>query len=411
MTISWDCFDTLVTRRKFDPLSVFDDMGAKLGLADFTQRRKAAESRAPWTLSAIYEELAKDYGWSDAKKEYYKALEIEAELEHCCPIAENLSQVKDGDLIVSDMYLPAEAIEKILRKNGLSADVQIFVSTGGKSSGHIWSSLPPIDLHIGDNPHSDVASPQAHGIHAMRYMGVFPTWLEKEMGGDLGLLMRVVRLANPYTDASALHGLLGQMWLEQSHYNIPALILAALEIPENNVAFVQRDCVHLQRIHEAIHGATNAAFHCSRIALAEGGEQWREYVESTAHGKIIVDLQGTGGSIRSYWMHAFQEEPDLLYVTGTLPQGRLLVHCLHDAIERFNSSPLGSLAKFPERKRNEYDPLVLECQKQAVDCAIGHIPYFSFPPSLDRLQRLVSLMPDSVTVKLNKHIDNHMGVE
>ena len=233
------------------------------------------------------------------------------------------------------------------------------------------------------------------------------TQLENEMGGNLGLLMKLVRLENPYEEGSTLHA----MWLEQSQYNIPALILASLEIPSTNVAFVHRDCVHLQPIHEAIHRTVNSSFHCSRIALKEGGEEWLDYVQKTARGKTIVDIHGSGKSIRTYWHDTFQEEPDLIYVTGNITNGRLLVYTnrddsVYDAIERFNSSPLGSLAKFPKRKKNEFDPQVVECQQRAVNCAIRHMP-FSFSPSLEKLHRLVSLMGNSVTVKTNTHLGSH----
>lgn len=404
MTTSWDCFDTLVTRRKLDPLTVFHDMGARLGMPDFTHRRKAAESRAPWTLASIYEELAKDYGWSDAEKERIKALEIEAELEHCCPIVENLRQVKDGDLIVSDMYLPAEVIEQILRKNGLTADVQIFVSTGGKSSGTIWGTLPHIDQHIGDNLHSDFHSPQTHGIIGVHYTNVFPSPVERAVGGELCLLMRLIRLANPYQPGSVLHS----MWHEQAQLNIPALILAALEIPATNVTFMMRDCIHLQPIHQALHGTINNSFHASRLAFEGDTPAFRKHAECAARGRLIVDLQGTGGSIINYWRKVFNETPELLYVTGTLSGGHLLAYCHHDAIERFNSSCLGSMRKdWPGRFVCEYDPTVIKCQLAAVQYAIKQLPFFSIAPDLDRLRWLVSLMPDSVTFAENNHQSSH----
>ena len=234
-----------------------------------------------------------------------------------------------------------------------------------------------------------------------------PTQLENEMGGNLGLIMRLVRLENPYEEGTTLHS----MWLEQSQYNIPALILASLEIPSTNVAFIHRDCVHLQPIHEAIHRTANSSFHCSRIALKEGGEEWLEYVKKTARGKTLVDIHGSGNNIRTYWNKTFQEEPDLFYVTGSLKVGRVLVYTsqddsVFDSLERFNSSPLGSLAKFPKRKKNEFDPKVVECQQRAVNCAIRHMP-FSFTPSIEKLHRLVSLMGNSVTVKTNIHLSSH----
>lgn len=403
MTTSWDCFDTLVTRRRFNPLSVFDAMGEELGLSSFTQRRKAAESRAPWTLQSIYEELAKDYGWNDGEREWFMQAEVQAEMKHCCPIVENINKVEDGDLIVSDMYLPADVIEGILRKNGLTKDIKVFVSTGGKSSGSIWSTLPKIDLHIGDNYHSDVVSANNAGIKAKHYTGVhFSSW-EEEIGGDLAMLMRLVRLACPYEDGS----LLKAMWHEQSSLNIPALVLAALELPKENVTFVHRDCVHLQPIYEALHGTRASTFHCSRIALKKAGEAWLQYVQDNAYGKLIVDLQGTGGSIISYWQGHFQEMPSLCYLTGTLQHGTLLAPCLHDAIERFNSSPLGSLLDFPNRLPCEYPPKVLECQAKAVETAISYFPFFNFESSIEQFQKIVGQMPHSITVKKNVHIDNH----
>lgn len=404
MTTSWDCFDTLVTRVRFDPLSVFDWMGNKHGLDNFTYRRKVAESRAPWTLDSIYEELAKDYGWDGTVKDYYKGLEIEEEINHCKPIAENIQRVKEGDLIVSDMYLPEWAIKKILKNCGLSQDVQIFVTTGGKSSGQIWAHLPPIDLHIGDNLHSDVNSPRGFGIEAAHYTDVHCSTLEQLVGGELGLLMRAIRLANPYEPKTKLH----RMWLEQAQLNVPALVLASASLPKENIAFVHRDCVHLQRIHERLHGTQNTTFHCSRIAMKRRGEAWDNYVREVAKGRIIVDLQGTGASVAQYWHDAFKEPPELIYITGMMSTGRALVTIPTDVIERFNSSPLGSLGKFPERLENEFQEEVLNCQRLAIDTAIEYMPFFDLQKeNLALLSKLVVLMYHSSTPLWNSHQSNH----
>lgn len=404
MTTSWDCFDTLVTRMRFNPLTVFDWMEKKYVLPDFTRRRKAAESRAPETLFSIYEELAKDYQWTEDQKAFYKRAEIQAEIEQCVPIEGNLRQVKDGDLIVSDMYLPREVIEAILRKNGLSKAVSIYVSTGGKSSGTIWKYLPSIDLHVGDNLHSDVNSPNAVGIAAKHYTDFEPTTLEQLVGGELGLLMRVVRLANPYDPDTILH----RMWLEQAQLNVPALVLAAASLPSENLAFVHRDCVHLQRIHEQIHGCQNVTFHCSRIAMEKKGRAWSDYVVNTAKGRIIVDLQGTGGSVGRYWADAFYEKPEIIYVTGMMTEGKALVTIPTDVIERFNSSPLGSLGEFPQRFTCEFAEEVVECQRRAIDAAIQYMPYFDLrKENLALLSRLIILMYHSFTPLWNNHQSNH----
>lgn len=403
MTTSWDCFDTLVARRKMVPSSVFDALGAKLGLSDFTARRMAAEARAPWTLKTIYDELAKDYQWTEEQKEACKQAEVAEEIEHCCPINETIRLVKDGDLIVSDMYLPPAAISAILAKNGLTQQVTLYVSTGGKSSGRIWPSLPPIDRHVGDNYHSDVASPQAHGIEALYFTGSQMTKLEQEIGGDLALLMRVVRLANPYEPGSVLH----TMWLEQSQLNIPALILAALELPATGLAFMMRDCVHLQPIHEALWKEKNTAFHSSRLAMLNNNEALEQHAREAALGKTVVDLHGSGQSITRYWREVFNEHPQVIYLSGHLPVGQVLAPGSHDCLERFNSSPLGSLSVFPQRKKCEYDERVTQCQADARDCAISHFDHFSFSANLPLFQQLVHQMQASITARANVHIADH----
>ena len=405
MTTSWDCFDTLVARRKFDPLTVFDDMGECFDLKDFRRKRKEAESRAPYTLDTIYDQLAPAMGWSNEQKEHYKRKEIEAEIHHCIPIQENINAVKDGDIIVSDMYLPREAIEAILRKNGLTKAVQFYVTTGGKSSGSIWKSLPKISLHVGDNVHSDVASPKRHGIEARHDTLYQYSDLEKIVGGQLKLLMRAVRLANPYEPGTPLY----TVWKEQSQLNIPALVLASSLLPPKNLAFIYRDCVHLHRIHDQLHGTQNTAFHCSRVALKRKNPQWREYAENVTRGKIIVDLQGTGGSIIKYWQEEFKEMPSLAYVTGTLAHGKLLVPTRHDAIERFNSCKLGTMMEFPERLECEYKPEVLEAQYGAIDCCIEHMKALDLKPIANKLllECLIELMFWAHTPAINTHCSDH----
>lgn len=403
MRTSWDCFDTLITRRRYDPLTVFDDMGARFCLEGFTSRRKAAEARAPETIHTIYAELAKDYGWGDQEREYYKQAEIELEKEHCCPIVENLRLVKEGDIVVSDMYLPEDAIRELLVINGLNVPVDIYVTTGGKRSRTIWPSLPHIDLHVGDNYESDVASPNSVGIEARFYDNVHFSASERKVGGDLALLMRLVRLANPH-DPETMEW---HVWNDQAQFNIPALILASLELPESNVAFVMRDGVHLQPIYEAVRNASSIAFHCSRIALKEGGKDWLDYVKAVAYGKHLVDLQGTGKSVCNYWQQEFNCIPEMTYLTGTLQNGRLLASCNHDAIEKFNSSPLGTLVKFPNRLPCEFDKALLNCQAAAVSYACSLIPLFTFERNLTLFQRIVDEMQGSYTARHNIHIAYH----
>jgi hypothetical protein len=142
--------------------------------------------------------------------------------------------------------------------------------------------------------------------------------------------------------------------------------------------------------------------------MEERGGAWDDYVKETAKGRTIVDLQGTGASVAWYWQNAFNETPDLLYITGMMRAGRALVTIPTDVIERFNSSPLGSLGKFPERFPNEFDEEILACQKLAIDTAVEYMPYFNLEAkNLALLSRFIVLMYHSSTPLWNNHQSNH----
>jgi len=406
---SWDCFDTLVARRRKEPYTVFDIVGKKLKLEDFKEKRIRAEQLAPHTIDEIYVELGKMYSWADAERRAAQRLEVATELEECFPIMENILQMKSGDIVVSDMYLKEEHIAAILENCGVTVKPKIYVSYGGKHTRSIWRHLPKIDTHTGDNYYADIQGANSCNIKANHYTKALQfTGYEELVGGDLALLMRVVRLMNPYTKDDVRHTL----WYEQAQLNIPALILASLELPADNLSFVYRDCTHLQPIHELLHGCKNTTFHCSRAALANGGEAFREYAAANAYGKGIVDLHGSGRSLQAYWKTTFDTDPELHYLTGKLDFGEAIVPVNCDVLERFNSSKLGSLIKWPDQRAVcEFNSLHVSAQHAAVKAALNEIPKFKFLPDKDKLYQLIYLMYFAETPALVTHyIDHTLGV-
>jgi hypothetical protein len=145
------------------------------------------------------------------------------------------------------------------------------------------------------------------------------------------------------------------------------------------------------------------------VALKLGGEQWDEYVKQRAYGRTIVDLQGSGNSISEYWLNAFNEEPNLLYVAGVLCTGKALVNNKLDAIERFNSCDFGSLAKFPQRYCCEFTGEVLMAQHGAIDCCIEHMRHLQIQPRSDTilLEKIAMAMTYSHTFQINRHVAVH----
>ena len=234
------------------------------------------------------------------------------------------------------------------------------------------------------------------------------TSVEEKVDGDLARLMKTVRLANPYKFNTNEYFI----WHEQSQYNIPALILAAKELPYQNVCFVHRDCIHLQRIHKVIYKISNPAFHCSRIALRHYDSEWIEYVRKKALGRLIVDLHGSGFSLSQFWKNAFNKKPDILLVTGRkrgVVRGcKSLIYTNHSLIERYNSSPLGSVLRWPQRAKCEHDPSFIDAEHRAVNAALKILPYFSsIQGDIEKLEFLIGNMQMGIVQKICNFKSRH----
>lgn len=387
-TCSWDCFDTLVARRFYHPTSVFDEVARRLGDPGFKQRRIEAERQSDGTYAGIYRNLP----GIDPE------VEFQVELEHCFGIVENLSRVKDGDLIVSDMYLEPERVEKLLRSCGLTKNVKVYVTPAGKRSGAIWSKLGTIELHTGDNEEADVRSAQRAGIRSSLYTGCHLTAVEKqvhERQPELAHWMRYVRLRCPFS------GDRRQLWLDQAQLNLPVLALAALELPDKPIAFTYRDCVFWQHLHEALTGRTSRILHSSRRAYSEATDEYRSYVLEQARDAAIVDLQGTGGSVKRFFETAGQPAPELIYICGPTGEGvRALARSVSDAIERHNCSTLGTLVGWhggPVRAECEFPSVVVETQAAAQTAALEAASWFKIKRDAALLQVLLEQLTGNFT--------------
>jgi len=200
--ISFDIFDTLVTRTYTRPADVFREMEARLvddhpGLAGFARARIAAELESrrkgnfsrEVTLEEIYAELASRLEPAAGMLEQLRQLELSLE-KACIVVNEDarrlLGRLRDNGkkiLFLSDIYLPDDFIREILVEHDLLRDEDsLYVSsqTGKmKSSGGLFehvlqeNAITPHRLcHIGDNPESDVSMPARHGIASLHYNSV-----------------------------------------------------------------------------------------------------------------------------------------------------------------------------------------------------------------------------------------------
>jgi hypothetical protein len=312
---TFDVFDTLIARRCFEPWRVFEKVGELAGIADFVEERRQAEGRVieqKYVFDDIYDELARHYGWSEQRRREVQALELQCEMEVAIPIAENLARVRDGDLLVSDMYLSETAIRGLLQKAGLTAHVGLLVESHGKSSGRVWPLIDAqfkVTEHLGDNPHADVAVPARFGFEATLTRTSDLNLVERTLlqAGlrDLALFCREARLASWHEDPT-----LRALQSIQTSLNLPILLLAsvtvarrAVALGKTSIAFCSRDCnlwLPLFNIVQAKMGLSlkTSYFLTSRIARKQGSDTYLDYARDLiGPDTLVVDLCGTGWSM------------------------------------------------------------------------------------------------------------------
>lgn len=191
--VSFDIFDTLISRMLYDPDDLFDIMDEVLRKKDklkvsFKEMRKNAEQKAreelkkDCNLDEIYCFMSKCYNLSKKKEEEYKKLEIDLELKLCIPrkdMLEVFNQLKKKNktiILTSDMYLPKNVIEDMLKKCGYSGYKHFFLSNEEnkrKDTKEIWKAVlkkyPHQKIvHIGDNENSDVIYPKHFAINTLK---------------------------------------------------------------------------------------------------------------------------------------------------------------------------------------------------------------------------------------------------
>jgi FMN phosphatase YigB (HAD superfamily) len=199
--VSFDVFDTLLTRPVVAPADLFTAVGRRASVRlgrqcepgdaeTFAALRVQAEQLArksstteETSLDSIWEILERLIGWEGLR--FTSACELEVE-------AESLTVVQDtADLVegcrrkgkrlafVSDTYLPEAFVRDQLEAHGLyrAGDVLYVSSTNGKTkaTGSLFdemlldTGIPASGVvHIGDHPQSDVQMPRRRGIASQR---------------------------------------------------------------------------------------------------------------------------------------------------------------------------------------------------------------------------------------------------
>lgn len=200
--VSFDIFDTAVTRSVLKPVDVFTlvekifrERGNKPKFDYKTVRlkseRKAREKAwlikncAETTLDEIYLCMGEDFGIDRISAEKLKKIELDVEMKICTQnkfIHELYTYCLGKNKIVifvSDMYLPLDIVNLILENTGYSTFHKIFLSSSlglTKSKGELYTYLldelkckPREILHIGDNYDADIKTAKKYGITTYYY--------------------------------------------------------------------------------------------------------------------------------------------------------------------------------------------------------------------------------------------------
>lgn len=184
--VSFDIFDTLVTRKALYPIDIFEIVSTKMKKQlnldfDFKNIRINAERKLNSlenpNIYEIYDEIQDVTKISDDMKEKLMRLEIETEKDNLIQRSKMVDilkwSVKENKKVylISDMYLNEEIIRDILSNLDITGYNDIFVSCKyrkSKCGGLYKEYLNKIGerscIHIGDDYESDYIAPKHCGI-------------------------------------------------------------------------------------------------------------------------------------------------------------------------------------------------------------------------------------------------------
>lgn len=213
--ITFDVFDTLITRCVCRPADVFSLMEAAAkdrGLihSEFARDRVRAEAEAYEAcgdtagLAQIYEMLSSRSGYAQDQCAALMALELDMERKAVIPRRDMLELVRNllyaGKRIVlcSDMYLSSSQIRDLLVQCGYPEGMEIWVSCekgGTKHSGKLWEQFfesVPTGLrviHVGDNEDGDYRALKRLGREALLIPSGLARFQDSELYGYLSKYM------------------------------------------------------------------------------------------------------------------------------------------------------------------------------------------------------------------------------
>lgn len=279
--ISFDIFDTLITRKTALPTGIFLQVQESTGMpADFTNMRIDAEKDAriyanqrgkeEITLDDIYELLSFRLRQNMDK---VMSAEIETEIENVYPLWDRINIVKDfiskGEhvVLISDMYLDKCIIrEMLLQVDSVFDNIPIYVSSNygkTKQSGLLFLEVAKLEkiefndwVHYGDNHYSDYLVPRILGINAIQVENPQMTTWEKQLSERLNIennlllqyyigAAKIVREEHSLNSVQKIGSSLGGMIL---YPYVSWLVKSSIKMKIKRLYFLARDGYILKKI-------------------------------------------------------------------------------------------------------------------------------------------------------------------
>ena len=328
MLRTWDIFDTLIARKCIFPVNVFHIIEQISQVKGFVNIRIISEQtiakiNTNYKLNDIYNVMCQISNINVQLAEKLKKLECDIEIDQAIPINENLHQVKSGDILISDMYLPEKIIAKMLDKVGLFVPVEIVVTSNGKSSNRIWQQIKEQNeylFHTGDNEINDVKNPRLFDFDSSwtilsRVNDFENLLLNKDY--NFASYLRELRLKNPFNEE------IKQIYWTMFVMNIGILLLLIPIIDKiqkkygfEYLGFCGRDVYYMYCLYKKFKLDKNENelsidyLYYSRKLVVNSEKDLTKYFGDRIKNKkaLLIDLYGTG-----MHLNKLREETNLNY--------------------------------------------------------------------------------------------------
>lgn len=358
--ISFDIFDTLVTRTIYSPDDIFLIIGGNINDLEFIKKRKEAEVKAnikldhDVNLDEIYEEYKNIYKIDKKEVEKIKNLEISLELDFItarCDMLDVLKELKKLNkkvILTSDMYLCKETIIKMLEKCGYTSDLysEFYLSNDidkRKDRKDMWPYLKEEYknlkiVHIGDNILSDYNYPKEYSIDSIKIKSGKELFSESLIYENLkyfvdnktlsdsiylGLLINKKVFNSPFSNLKI-------NTLNDFAYSFHAPILYEFienvsNIKENSILFLAREGYYFQKLYKEyiklnnIKEKENYYFLASRKATSTSALESDEDIYNLTNQEFV-------GTIKDYFHQVLEIDFKEKNFDINLPNDHLIVN-------------------------------------------------------------------------------------